>query len=691
MSRFLSELKRRNVIRMGGLYLVGAWLITQVAATLLPVFGAPEWVMKVLVGLLALGFLAALVFSWIYELTPDGLKRDGEVAAAQSIAPQTARRMDRMLLVVMALALGYFAVDKFVLSPERVATAPGSTAASADPNSPADAGTDSKANANAAATDEPEAKPIVRGIGVLPFDNLSPDPDNAFFAGGVYEEVLTKLSRIGELRVISRTSMERIAKEDLEVGTIGQRLGVSHVLEGSVRKAGDQIRVTVQLIEAATDAHIWAENYDRKLDDVFAIQSEIALAIADQLKLTLSPELQANLSERPTQNQAAYALYLRALEEGRTWRGSDGFKSMIELLEPAVAADPDFLQAKVLLAGAYGRMKWTNRDPDGSFAEKARHMVAEIVRRWPDHPQSRIAQGQLLYNLERDSAGALTHFEAARTQLPNDSQLLQSLGASLKRLGRAREFLAVTRQALALDPESPAVIGEVLFALLQNEQLDEAAELAETAQARFPNDQIIPAAALRIKLARDQDVGAVAEGSLLWLGRRDHAGVARFVRGDIDALSRPIEIPWIMLALERAELLRMASRPADAEALIKQTEDRMRARLEQPSNRDIDAVAAAWFAQTGDVEQAREHLGRAKAATPNDDYLDRFAGDWPISMAERLLGDPEAAWLRMQPYAHDSALLGRGELLAFQKYYGQLFGESPSYRAYMAKIDGEKR
>ncbi len=167
---------------MAGLYLVGAWLVVQVAATLLPVFGAPGWVMKVLVGLLAVGFLAELVFSWIYELTPDGLKRDGEVGAAQSIAPQTARRMDRMLLAVMALALGYFAVDKFVLAPARLATTPGSTAARADPSSSAGARTDSKANATPAATDEPEAKPIVRGIAVLPFGNLSPDPDNAFFA-----------------------------------------------------------------------------------------------------------------------------------------------------------------------------------------------------------------------------------------------------------------------------------------------------------------------------------------------------------------------------------------------------------------------------------------------------------------------------------------------------------------------------
>ena len=427
---FLAELKRRNVIRMAGLYLVGAWLIVQVASTVFPAFELPSWALRGVILLLAIGFIPALLFSWIFELTPEGLKRDGEVSVAQSIAPQTARRMDRMLLMAMALALGYFAVDKFVLGPGRAATAP------ADAISPVDSRTGDKANASQALADEPETKAIVRGIAVLPFDNLSPDPDNAFFAGGVYEEVLTKLSRIGELRVISRTSMERIAEDKLEVGEIGARLGVSHVLEGSVRKAGDQIRVTVQLIEAATDAHIWAENYDRKLDDVFAIQSEIAIAIADQLKLKLSPELQADLSERPTQNQAAYALYLRALEERNNWRGTEGFKAIIGLLEPAVAADPDFLQARVLLAEAYGRMNWTNSDPDGSYADKARKAVAAIVQRWPDHPQSQVAQGQLLYNLEREYARALTHFEAAREQLRGDIELLNSISFSLKQLGR---------------------------------------------------------------------------------------------------------------------------------------------------------------------------------------------------------------------------------------------------------------
>ncbi len=252
--------------------------------------------------------------------------------------------------------------------------------------------------------------------------------------------MLTKLSRIGELRVISRTSMERIAEEKLEVGTIGARLGVSHVLVGSVRRAGDQIRVTVQLIEAANDAQIWAENYDRKLDDVFAIQSEIAFAIAEQLKLSLSPELQANLSERPTQNQAAYALYLRALDGKRGgFRSIEGYyKAMIELLEPAVAADPDFLQAQVLLADAYGTLRFSGSDPDGSYANKAKQAVALIVQRWPDHPQSRIAQGLLLYNLERNYAAALTLLEAARAQLPGDIELLRGISLSLKRLDETR-------------------------------------------------------------------------------------------------------------------------------------------------------------------------------------------------------------------------------------------------------------
>ncbi len=256
---FFAELKRRNVIRMTGLYLVGAWLLVQVAGTVLPMFGAPEWLPRTIVVLLAIGFVPAVIFSWVFELTPEGLKRDDDVMPEQSIAPQTGRRMDRMIIVVLVLALGYFAFDKFVLAPRREAA----LVASAVPN-------ESKSVINA------------KSIAVLPFENLSRDPDNAFFTDGVQDEILTYLAKIADLKVISRTSVLQyksgVARNLRE---IAQQLGVANVVEGSVQRSGNRVRVNAQLIDARNDAHLWAQTYDRDLADVFAIQSEIAKAIAD--------------------------------------------------------------------------------------------------------------------------------------------------------------------------------------------------------------------------------------------------------------------------------------------------------------------------------------------------------------------------------------------------------------------------
>lgn len=219
---FLAELKRRNVIRMAGLYLIGAWLVTQVAATLLPVFEAPAWVMKALLGVLAIGFFVAVVFAWVFELTPAGLKRDAQVDPAESIAPRTAQRMDRMIIAVLALALGYFAVDKFVLSPQRE-----------DARSSASA--DATAATTAAAT-----KPAVadRSIAVLPFANFSADPENEFFSDGLSEEILNSLARIDGMQVVGRTSSFQFKGKNQDLRVIGQTLGVASVLEGSVRRDG---------------------------------------------------------------------------------------------------------------------------------------------------------------------------------------------------------------------------------------------------------------------------------------------------------------------------------------------------------------------------------------------------------------------------------------------------------------------
>ena len=255
---FFAELKRRNVVRMAGLYLVGAWLLTQVAGTVLPMFGAPDWLPRSIVILLAIGFLPALIFSWVFELTPEGLKRDAEVAPEKSIAPQTARRMDRMIIVVLLLALAYFAFDKFVLGPRR-----------------------------AGAPNESTSSVSLKSIAVLPFVNTSGDAANEYFSDGLSEELIAVLVKIPGLKIIGRSSSFLFKGKSEDSRAIGQKLGVAHLLEGSVRKQGERVRIVAELISAADGRALWTDTYDRELKDVFAVQSEIATAVTDQLKIKL--------------------------------------------------------------------------------------------------------------------------------------------------------------------------------------------------------------------------------------------------------------------------------------------------------------------------------------------------------------------------------------------------------------------
>ncbi len=270
----LAELRRRNVIRMAGLYLVGAWLITQVAGTILPMFDAPDWVARTVVVLLAIGFIPALVISWVFELTPDGLRREDEVALAEpsdSTEPSTARRMNQMIVVVMALALGYFAFDKFVLVPGRENASEASAKVSEPPDS-----------ALAVRASQPDAAKAIdaKSIAVLAFVNMSADKNNEYFSDGVAEEILNALTKIDDLKVAGRTSSFYFKGRNETINTIGSTLGVAHVLEGSVRKQGDKVRITAQLIRAKDGFHLWSETYDGDLKDVFALQEKIAQAIA---------------------------------------------------------------------------------------------------------------------------------------------------------------------------------------------------------------------------------------------------------------------------------------------------------------------------------------------------------------------------------------------------------------------------
>src|SRR6476469_2519688 len=309
---FFVELKRRNVVRMAGLYLVAAWLLTQVAGTVLPMFGAPDWLPRTIVILLAIGFIPALIFSWAFELTTEGLKRDAEVPIEESIAPQTARRLDRMIIAVLLLAVSYFALDKFVLAPRRQLA---------------------QQRNESVSTDAPS-------IAVLPFVNMTSDKEQDYFSDGLSEELLSLLSKIPNLKVAARTSSFSFKGKGVEIPEIARQLRVANVLEGSVRTSGDQLRITAQLIRAAEGYHLWSQTYDRKMDDIFKIQDEIAGEVVKELKVKL---LGAAPKVRTTDPQA-YALFLPARELGRQ-HTPEAFTKSDALFRQVLEIDPRYAPA----------------------------------------------------------------------------------------------------------------------------------------------------------------------------------------------------------------------------------------------------------------------------------------------------------------------------------------------------------
>ncbi len=293
---FFEELKRRNVFRVGLAYGVGAWILVQVGDILFENIGTPEWVMQTMLVLLGIGFFVAIFFAWAFEMTPDGVKREKDVDRSQSITLQTGKKLNTTILVMLALAVAYLLFDKFSATPVTV-----------------DADTVTSTETSTAAAEEAAPAIDSRSIAVLPFTNRSKLEEDEFFVDGIHDDLLSKLARIGSLKVISRTSMMRFKDTEKPIPEIARELGVATIMEGAVQRSGNQIRINVQLINAVTDEHLWAEIFDREMtaENLFAIQSEISQKIAEALKATLSPEEQQLVNNRPTENLAAYNAFLR--------------------------------------------------------------------------------------------------------------------------------------------------------------------------------------------------------------------------------------------------------------------------------------------------------------------------------------------------------------------------------------------
>ena len=473
-SGLLAELKRRNVIRMAGLYLVGAWLLTQVAGTVLPMFGAPDWLPRSVVILIALGFIPALIFAWVFELTPEGIKRDAEVKPEESIAPQTARRMDRTIIAVMAVALAYFAFDKFVLVPR-----------SEKGSDPFSGGTASQGTTRSQS--KKGSDPF--SIAVLPFVNMSSDKEQEFFSDGLSEELLNLLAQLPQLRVIARTSSFSFKGKEADVATIAKALSVANVLEGSVRKSGNTLRITAQLIRTSDSSHLWSQTYDRELTDVFKVQDEIAGEVVSALKVRLLAD-QVITNAHRSSNVEAYTQYL--IGKSAIQRGTyDNWLRANPAFQQAIALDGNYAAAYAALAANEYRI--ADRLGDTAGMEQALAHADKAVVLAPDLADGYLARAQIRIAYKRDWAGAQVDIDKALALSPGDASAHLGHAGLLRALGRVPDAIAAARKGIELDPVSAGawmLLGRLLNATQDHaaarQALDRALQLApESEPAHF--------------------------------------------------------------------------------------------------------------------------------------------------------------------------------------------------------------
>jgi len=454
MSLF-TELKRRNVIRVAIAYIAGAWLLTEVSGTLFPVFGIPDWGVRFIVIVLALGFLPALIISWAYELTPEGLKRERDVGGDASITHLTAKRLDWITIGLIVVALAFILADRLWLD-KRLEGTPGITAVKTDNEQP-----------QQPASTEPQFPP--NSIAVLPFVNMSDDAANEYFSDGISEELLNLLAKIPELRVIARTSSFAYKGKDIQITDVARELNVGHVLEGSVRKAGNQVRITAQLIRTSDSSHLWSETYDRSLENIFAIQDEIADAVVRQLRIKLLGETPKAFVVDPE----AYALLLQARHFGNLGTAA-GTQQAGELLQQVLAIAPDYSAAWSEL----GR-NWQNKVSVDLLGEeegykKSSESQNRALELDPDNAVAYSRLGHKQLHHEKNLPAAAKLFKKALALEPGNAVVLANAASLAMTLGRFKQAIAIRELAQQVDPLSSANSSGLGRSYFYDGQLDKA-------------------------------------------------------------------------------------------------------------------------------------------------------------------------------------------------------------------------
>jgi TolB-like protein len=407
------------VYKVAVAYAVVAWLLIQIATQVFPFFEVPNWAVRLVVLLIIIGFPIALVIAWAFELTPEGLKRT-EVADAAPAPRSRSRAWIYVVLIAGALSAGLFFLGRFTASTKQSVSAEVSS----------------------------------KSIAVLPFDNLSRDPDNAYFASGIQDEIITRLAKIADLKVISRTSTQQYQSKPGNLSEIAKQLGVANILEGSVQKVADQVRVNVQLIQVASDSHLWADTYDRKLVDIFGVESEVAKAIADALQAKLTGGEQQALAAKPTNNPEAYDAYLRGLAlEVRASSPTDSEK-VVGFYERSVQLDPTFALAWARLSRANAQIYFSGLDTTPARRDATERALNTAQKLQPNSPETLLAQAYYQYWVRRDYELAKSTFGRVRELLPGSSDVPGALALIARRQGHWDQSVAYWEQTLALDPRN---------------------------------------------------------------------------------------------------------------------------------------------------------------------------------------------------------------------------------------------